>query len=84
MIGAEFCEGGKPKRRITGSSHDVSKRSGRGHVIEHEVMDQAVARVTAKKLQVGKVHTCMYMLYTVESSETSLYYQISSGLIKVS
>ena len=71
MIGAEFCEGGKPKRRITGSSHDGSKRSGRGHVIEHEVMDQAVARVTAKKLQVGKA--CVYMLYTVKSSETSLY-----------
>ena len=48
MIGAEFSEGGKLKRRPN-SSHESSRRGTRG---EHEVMDQAVARVTAKTLQV--------------------------------
>ena len=48
MIGAEFSEEGKSKRR---SVHDANKR-GKGHGVENEVMDQAVARVTAKTLQV--------------------------------
>ena len=54
MIGAEFCEGGKPKRRPA-SGHDSSKRGTR----EHEAMDQAVARVTAKTLQ---VYTCTHSI----------------------
>jgi hypothetical protein len=47
MIGSEFCEGEKLKRR---TAYDGNRR-GRGHSAEHEIMDQAVARVTAKTLQ---------------------------------
>ena len=57
MIGSEFCEGEKLKRR---TAYDGNRR-GRGHSAEHEVMDQAVARVTAKTLQVTSYCTCVIL-----------------------
>ena len=52
MIGAEFSEGGKPRRRPVSSSQEGSGRRGGGGRGDQEVMDQPVARVTAKTLQV--------------------------------
>ena len=49
MIGAEFHEVTESKKR---SAHDPHRGGRRGHVTEHEVMDQAIARQTAKALQV--------------------------------
>ena len=74
MIGAEFCEGEKLKRR---SAYDGNRRV-RSHGAEHEVMDQAVARVTAKTLQVMifciqcTFRTYMYMYINVHQCTDSI------------